>query len=318
MKLSQIAKDYDIKITNDINISGLNDLINAKETEITFLHDIKYKEQLKQTKASAVFVTKEFSNLCPKTSVPIVCENPYIAMAKTTKLFSKPLYKTTGAKPNIDKTTKLKENTALGFDTTIGKGSVIFDGVFIGDDVFIGNNCIIYPNVSIYSGTTIGDDCIIHAGTVIGSDGFGFANDGGKYIKIHHNGVVKIANDVEIGSNTSIDKAVFGATIIENGVRIDNLVHIAHNCHIGKGVIITGQCGFAGSSKLGDYVVIGAQSGVSGHLSIAPYTTISARSGVTKTIKNSHKQYTGFPIMEHKIWLKIQSKIQKLLPKDKR
>jgi UDP-3-O-[3-hydroxymyristoyl] glucosamine N-acyltransferase len=191
-------------------------------------------------------------------------------------------------------------------------------GTFIGDNVKIGKNAIIYPNVTIYRDCVVGDDVIIHSGTVIGSDGFGFAHTkDGKYVKIYQNGNVVIGDDVEIGSNTSIDRAAFSSTIIENGVRIDNLVHIAHNCKIGRGSIITGQCGFAGSSVLNEYVIVGAQSGIAGHLEIAPFTTISAKSGVTKTIKEPKKQWAGFPLMEHRSWLRLQGKITKLL-KDKK
>ncbi len=318
MKLSQLTQDYDITISNDIDITSINDISHATAGQISFVDNTKYQDQIKNTKASAVFIKKELEHLCPTTCVPIICVSPYVAMAKTTKLFAKKLYQTNGTKAKIDPTAVIKDRVSMGFGVVIGKNSTIFDGVFIGDDVCIGANTVIYANVTIYSGTTIGDDCIIHANTVLGSDGFGFANDGGKYIKIYHNGIVAIGNDVEIGSNTSIDKAVFGATSIGDGSRIDNLVHIAHNCRIGRGVIITGQCGFAGSSTIGDYVIVGSQSGVAGHLSIAPHTTISARTGVTKTIKHSHRQYTGFPHMEHKTWLKIQSKIAKLLPKDRK
>jgi UDP-3-O-[3-hydroxymyristoyl] glucosamine N-acyltransferase len=318
MKLSQLTKDYDIAISNDVHITGINDISHATTEQISFVDNSKYQNQLQNTKASAVFIKKELEPLCPATCVPIICTNPYVDMAKASKLFAKKLYRTSGPKAHIDPSATIKDRVSMGFGVCVGKNTVIFDGVFIGDDVHIGTNTIIYPNVTIYSGTTIGDDCIIHGNTVLGSDGFGFANDGGKYIKIYHNGIVAIGNDVEIGSNTSIDKAVFGATSVGDGSRIDNLVHIAHNCRIGRGVVITGQCGFAGSSTIGDYTIVGSQSGVAGHLSIAPYTTISARSGVTKTIKDSHRQYTGFPHMEHKTWLKIQSKISKLLPKDRR
>jgi UDP-3-O-[3-hydroxymyristoyl] glucosamine N-acyltransferase len=154
-------------------------------------------------------------------------------------------------------------------------------GAYIGDDVKIGDNTIIYPNVTVYRDCKIGSDCIIHAGTVIGSDGFGFANTkDGKYIKIYQNGNVEIGNDVEIGANCTIDRAVFKTTKIDNGVRIDNLVHIGHNCKIGTGSILVSQVGLSGSTTLNHYVVMGGQSGAAGHLEIAPFTTIAARGGV--------------------------------------
>lgn len=155
---------------------------------------------------------------------------------------------------------------------------------------------------------------MIHAGTVIGSDGFGFANTKeGKYIKIYQNGNVVIGNDVEIGSNTSIDRAAFNSTMIGNGVRIDNLVHIAHNCVIKDGCILVGQIGLSGSTILNEYVIMGGQSATSGHLEIAPFTTIAARGGVTKSITEPKKQWAGFPLMDHRTWLKLQARIAQLL-----
>ncbi len=206
------------------------------------------------------------------------------------------------------------QNVYLGKDSKIGSNCTIMAGAFIGDNVEIGNNTIIYPNVTIYRDCKVGSDCIIHAGTAIGSDGFGFANTKtGKYIKIYQNGNVTVGNDVEIGANCAIDRAVFKSTIIEDGVRLDNLVHIAHNCKLGRGCILTGQVGLSGSTTLHEYVVMGGQSATAGHLEVAPFTTIAARGGVTKTIDEPKKQWAGFPLMEHRPWLKLQGKIAKLL-----
>ena len=206
------------------------------------------------------------------------------------------------------------ENVFLGKNTKIGNNCTIMAGSFIGDNVLIEDNTIIYANVTVYKDCKIGSDTIIHAGTVIGSDGFGFANTkDGKYIKIYQNGNVVIGNDVEIGANCSIDRAVFKSTIIESGVRIDNLVHIAHNCILKTGCILTGQVGLSGSTILNEYVIMGGQSATAGHLEIAPFTTIAARGGVTKTINEPKKSWAGFPLMEHRTWLKLQGKIAKLL-----
>ncbi len=317
MTLNSIAKELNLDCNSDINITGLNTLKDASSCEISFLENKKYLSDLKDTKAGAVFITEEFKNELPSNTIALITEQPYLSLAMASKLFAPKVVETAGKKAVIGQKSTVMENVSIGKNTIIGNDVTLMSGAFIGDNVTIGNNAIIYPNVTIYRDCTIGNDCIIHASTVIGSDGFGFAHTkDGKYIKIYQNGNVTIGNDVEIGSNTSIDRAAFKSTIIEDGVRIDNLVHIAHNCIIGRGSIITGQCGFAGSSVLKEYVIMGAQSGVAGHLEIAPFTTISAKSAVTKSIKESKKQWAGFPLMEHRTWLKLQGKINRLLTKD--
>jgi UDP-3-O-[3-hydroxymyristoyl] glucosamine N-acyltransferase len=318
INLQEISKELNISCDKSIIIKGLNTLKDASSNEITFLDNQKYQNDLKLTKAAAVFVLKEFEAIVPAGTIALVCDAPYIALAMASKFFAPPVIEKQGSDAQIGKDSQIQENVFIGKNSTIGDNCIIMAGSYIGDKVSIGNNCTIYPNVTIYRDCTLGNNVMIHAGTVIGSDGFGFApTKEGKYIKIYQNGNVQIGNDVEIGSNTTIDRAAFSSTIIEEGVRIDNLVHIAHNCKIGKGSIITGQCGFAGSSILNEYVIMGAQSGVAGHLEIAAFTTISAKSGVTKSIKEPKKQWAGFPLMEHRTWLKLQGKISRLLTKDK-
>jgi len=313
MRLDDIAKSLDIHCISNIEITGLNTLKDASQDEISFFENKKYLDDLKNTNAGAVLVAPSFKNEVPKNTIALVCDNPYVSLAKVSKNFTQTIIQRRGKEAVIGKNCTIMDNVYIGFDSTIGDNCTIIGGAFIGDNVTIGDNCTIYPNVTIYRDCIIGNNVIIHSSTVIGSDGFGFANDNGKYVKIYQNGNVIIKDDVEIGSNTSIDRAAFKSTIIESGVRIDNLVHIAHNCFIGRGSIITGQCGFAGSSVLNEYVIMGAQSGVAGHLEIAAYTTISAKSGVTKTIKEPKKQWAGFPLMEHRTWLKLQARISKLL-----
>ncbi len=313
MRLNDITKTLDINCISDINIIGLNTLKDATKSEISFFENKKYLSDLKDTNAGAVLITSEFKSEVPKDTITLICDNPYVALANISKFFAPNIIEGSGKEAIIGKNCTIMDNVYIGFDSIIGDNCTIIGGAFIGDNVTIGDNCTIYPNVTIYRDCVIGNDVIIHSSTVIGSDGFGFANDSGKYIKIYQNGNVVIGDDVEIGSNTSIDRAAFKSTIIEYGVRIDNLVHIAHNCIIGRGSIITGQCGFAGSSVLKEYVIMGAQSGVAGHLEIAAFTTISAKSGVTKTIKEPKKQWAGFPLMEHKAWLKLQARISRLL-----
>ena len=314
MKLQEILDYLNISQNCDIEISGLNGLKDATSNELSFLESSKYISSLKDTKAAAVFVNKEFEQDVPSGTIVIVCDEPYINLAKASKLFAPKLIENDGNEPIIGENTTIMPNVHLGKNVVIGKNCTIMSGSFIADCVTIGNNTIIYPNITIYRDCKIGDDCIIHSGTVIGSDGFGFAHTkDGKYIKIYQNGNVIIGNDVEIGANCTIDRAVFSSTIIEDGVRIDNLVHIAHNCKIGRGSILVTQVGLSGSTTLQPYVIMGGQSATSGHLEIAAFSTIAARGGVTKSIKEPKKTWAGFPLIEHRDWLKLQGKISKLL-----
>ncbi len=314
MTLQEIAEFIGLNNQDEIEITGLNTLLDSNENQLTFLENKKYINDLKNTKAAAVLVTSENANEVPVGTIALICDEPYLNLAKVSKLFAPNVVEMDGEKPLIGGGTKVMPNVYIGKDSVIGSDCTIMAGAFIGDNVKIGNNTIIYPNVTVYRDCTIGNDCIIHAGTVIGSDGFGFANTkDGKYIKIYQNGNVAIGNDVEIGANCAIDRAVFNSTIIEDGVRLDNLVHIAHNCKIGRGSILVGQVGLAGSTILNAYVVMGGQSATAGHLEIAPFTTIAARGGVTKSITEPKKSWAGFPLFEHREWLKLQGKISNLL-----
>ncbi len=314
MTLQEIAEFIGINNQEKKEITGLNTLLDSNENQLTFLENKKYINDLKKTKAAAVLVTSENASEVPSGTVALVCDEPYLNLAKISKLFAPNVVETQGSEPLIGDNTTVMPNVYIGKDSVIGSDCTIMAGAFIGDNVTIGNNTIIYPNVTVYRDCKIGNDCIIHAGTVIGSDGFGFANTkDGKYIKIYQNGNVAIGNDVEIGANCAIDRAVFNSTIIEDGVRIDNLVNIAHNCKIGRGSILVGQVGLAGSTILNAYVVMGGQSAAAGHLEIAPFTTIAARGGVTKSITEPKKSWAGFPLFEHREWLKLQGKISNLL-----
>ena len=314
MQLNQLAKNLQIACDSDLEIVGLNTLKDANINQISFLENKKYAKDLQYTNAGAVFVTEQMLDLVPKDTIALVCENPYVTLAQASYYFAPKVIEL------VEEPYKVGNNCTIAPNVYIGKGAILGDncsvmpGAFIGDKVHIGNNCIIYPNVTIYRDCTVGNDVIIHAGTVIGSDGFGFAHTvDGKYIKIYQNGNVIIGNNVEIGANCAIDRAAFNATIIEDGARLDNLIHIAHNCIVGQGSILTGQVGLAGSTILKEYVVMAGQSAATGHLEIAPFTTISARGVVSKTITEPKKQWAGFPLMEHKAWLKLQSKISRLL-----
>ncbi len=311
MKLSQLAKDLLLSYHDkDFDVEAINTLSNAKKDEISFFDNKKYIDNLKNTQAGAVFITEEFVSFLPAGVGAIVSENPYLSMAKATHYFAKDLIRE-NLDSKIDASVMIGKHVHIGHGVVIEKNVIILDGAFVGENVFIGEGSIIHPNVTLYNDTVIGKFCIVHAGAVIGSDGFGYAHtQTGEHIKIHHNGHVELEESVEIGANSAIDRAVFGLTLIKSGTKIDNLVQIGHNCEIGAQSIIVSQAGISGSSILGKNVVMGGQSATAGHLEIGDFATIAARGGVTKSIAGG-KTYSGFPLMLHSDWLKLQAKIAK-------
>ena len=315
MKLSEIATLIGAEFSGeDREIKGMNTLSDASSDELSFVANSKYVKEIATSNAGAIIVDKNTKDEVPSTSIALVVEHPYWEMAVLSKKFSKQLEDVNSPKAKIGEGSIVSPKAQLANGATIGKNCQIMAGAYVGSNAQVGDDTILYPNVVVYRDCLVGSECIIHAGTAIGSDGFGFAsNKLGEHKKIYHNGNVVIEDDVEIGSNTSIDRAVFGKTIIKKGSRLDNLVHIAHNCEVGEYSVIAGQTGLAGSSKLGRSSVFGAQSGVAGHLEIAPFNTFAARTGVTKTIKESGKVFAGFPFMDHKSWLKIQGKLARLI-----
>jgi len=313
MKLKKICEILGLECERDIEISSINTLQSAKEGEISFFDNPKYEKYLKTTKASAVLIRQKDADKLPEGVIALVTDEPYLKLAYLTEHFAKTPWEDGGYQ--IAKSAKVHPSAQIAKGAKIGKNSVIMPGCVIGVDVEIGDNCIIYPNVTLYRDTKIGNNVKIHAGSVIGSDGFGYAHTkDGVHVKIYHLGRVVIEDDVEIGANTTVDRGVFGETVIKKGTIIDNLVQIAHNCELGEYSILTGQVGLAGSTKLGHHVIMGAQSGTAGHLEIAPMTTIAARGGVTKSIKTPGV-YSGFPLMPHKQWLKLQGLLSRLLKK---
>lgn len=312
MKLSEIASHIGLTCSEDKEIKAINMLHKATDDELSFIVDSNYIEALKATQASAVIVPSKFEAFVPQTTTALVSDEPYLAFARLSQLFTKALF-SSNDEPVVANSAFVHSSAVLGNGSRVGKNSTIMPNVVIGENVTIGNNCTIYPNVTIYNDTKIGNACIINAGSTIGSDGFGFAHTKtGEHVKIHHNGNVVLEDDVDIGANTTIDRGVFGSTLIQKGCKIDNLVQIAHNCEIGEYSIIVAQCGISGSTTLGRNVVMGGQSATAGHLKIGAFTQLAARSGVTKNIEGN-QTYAGFPLMEHKRWLKLQAKISKLL-----
>jgi len=314
--LSHICRELGLAYDGeDKIIRGLNTLKDAETSEISFLENSKYVSQLASTRAAAVFITPDTVHRLPEGVTAIVTETPYIMLAKASALFTRERLEHTGTPAAIGEDTVVEEGSYIADGAVIGERCHIMPGVIIGNNVVVGDNTVLYPNVTVYRDCVIGSDCIIHAGTVIGSDGFGFATtQQGEHVKIYQNGNVVVEDDVEIGANTTIDRAVFASTVVKKGVRIDNLVQIGHNCVIGEYSVLVSQVGLAGSSSLGRNVVMGGQSATAGHLTIAPFTTIAARGGVTKNVDKAGV-YGGFPLMEHRRWLKLQGILARLLKK---
>ena len=301
---------------SDISISGVSGIEEAKEGDITFFVNPKFFPLLYKTHASAILVAKEIPD-CNRAM--IIVPNPYMAFAKLINLFYVEKRKPVG----VDRNTVIGENVRFGKDLSVYPFVVIEDNVEIGDRVtvmpgsFIGRNSkidedtIIYPNVSVREGTEIGKRVIIHSGTSVGSDGFGFVQENGKHIKIPQVGSVVIEDDVEIGSNVSIDRATLGKTIIKKGTKIDNLVQIGHNVTIGENNILVSQVGISGSCVIGDNVLLAGQVGIADHVRIGDYVVVGAKSGVGKDIK-ANSVVSGAPAYPHHKWRRTQVCLPKL------
>jgi len=317
MKLSKIASILECEFSgDDIDIEGMNALKDATSSELSFVANAKYVKDIQDTKAAGVIVPESLVEYVPSGCVALVVENSYWSMAVLSKYFAPAIEDNTLPHAKIGEGSSVSDKAEIANGAVIGKNCTILAHVYVGANAVVGDNTILYPSVTVYRDCKIGADCIIHANTVIGADGFGFAtNNLGEHKKIYQNGNVVIEDDVEIGSNVSVDRAVFGSTILKKGVRIDNLVQIAHNCEIGEYSVFVAQSGSAGSTKLGRNVVVGGQAAFAGHLEIAPFSNFAARSGITHNIKESGKTYGGFPLMEQRTWLKLQAKIARLLKK---
>lgn len=304
-------------IGNDsLIIEGINSLDAAVQGEISFFADRKYKESLGKTKASAIIVSEE--NLL-FNGPQVVVSNPALAYARVASIFVPPVPRY----PGISEQAVLHDSTRIGKDVSIypvvyvgeealiGDNVIMFPGVFIGDRVKIGNGTVIYPNVTILHDCQIGKNVIINAGTVIGSDGFGFVRDGPVSVKIPQIGMVQIDDDVEIGANSCIDRAASGKTWIKRGVKTDNFVHVAHNVIIGEDTIVVAQVAISGSVHIGRQVIIGGQVAISDHVEIGDRVMIGSQSGVPKSIP-SGEVVSGTPAMPHRLWLKTSGIIRRL------
>jgi UDP-3-O-[3-hydroxymyristoyl] glucosamine N-acyltransferase len=315
MDINTIASLINAKVVGkNFEVTGMATLADAKPSEISFLSNSKYAKTLQSTKAGAVIVDENSQKYLPENCVALVVKHPYWEMAVLSEYFSTPIEDDNLEDAQIAQSAKIAPEAVIAKGAKIGENCRIMANSYIGNNVEIGDNTIIYPNVTVYKECKIGKNCIIHANSVIGGDGFGFATSNmGEHKKIYQNGNVVLEDDIEIGSCTTIDRAAFGSTLIKQGVRIDNLVQIGHNCVIGEYSVIVSQAGISGSTEMGRNVVMGGQSATAGHLTIAPFSTMAARSGVTKSIKESGKTFAGFPLMNHRAWLKLQGKLARLI-----
>ena len=303
-------------------ISNFDKIEEGKSGSISFLSNPKYESFLYQTDASAVIVSKDLTLKKPVKTALIRVSDPYLAFTILLQKYQEFIQKReTGIQvPSfIADNAQISENVFVGRFTQvdtgsqIGKNSQIYDRVSIGKNVIIGCDCTIYPGVVIYKDCIIGNNVVIHANSVIGSDGFGHAPQGdGTFKSIPQLGNVVIEDDVSIGSNTTIDRATMGSTIIRKGVKIDNLVQIAHNVEIGSNTAIAAQTGISGSTKVGENCLIAGQVGVAGHITIAPKTIVTGQSGVTKSVKIPGQTLGGTPASNNVDFLKRNALIRQL------
>jgi len=323
MNVKELAELINGEVIGDPQrkITGVSGVREAGEGDITFIYSPQYIRYLAGTKASCVIVKDPI----PDLAVPqIKVQNPQFAFAKVLEHF----YPRSVPPPGISNSAAVADSASIGDNTSIypfayiaegviiGDDTVIMSGAFIGERTKIGKECLIFPNVTIREGISIGDRVIIHAGTVIGSDGFGYVLEKGEHYKIPQVGGVIIEDDVEIGSNVSIDRATIGNTIIRRGTKIDNLTQIAHNVSIGEKSLIISQVGIAGSTEIGDFAVIGGQAGIADHTTIASGTMVAAQSGLKGQIEKGI--YAGSPAIPHATWLRAQALFGKLPELNKR
>lgn len=291
-----------IEGNSSVKVGGFSKIEEGKPGTLTFLANPKYTHYIYTTKASIVLVNNDFVAEQPIEATLIRCFNAYAALAILMDMVEKMKPQKTGVEPM----SYISDNAVVGKDVYVGAFSYIADGAkignnvkvypqaYVGDGVTIGDNTILYPGAKIYHGCIVGDNCIIHAGAVIGSDGFGFAPENGVYKKIPQMGIVIIEDDVEVGANTTIDRAVMDATIIRKGVKLDNLIQIAHNVEVGENTVMAAQVGVSGSTRIGKQCMFGGQVGLGGHITVGDNANIGAQAGIISNIK-PNAQLLGAP-----------------------
>ncbi|MDX8398049.1 MAG: UDP-3-O-(3-hydroxymyristoyl)glucosamine N-acyltransferase [Mariprofundaceae bacterium] len=322
IRLGDIAKLVEGHVNSadmDIMVSAINTLAKANADEISFLANAHYKQEVEHTAAAAVLISDAWADEVSGSAVFLRVKDPYLAFAKLQRFFY-PQVKASGqrhASACIDVSAKLAE------DVDVAAGCVIESGVFIaagtrlsagciiGEGVHIGHDCLLHAGVKVASGCMLGDRVILQAGAVLGSDGFGYAWSGSEHLKIPQVGRVILHDDVEIGANSCIDRGALGDTVIQQGVKLDNLIQIGHNVEVGALTVMASQVGISGSTKIGQGCQIGGQAGTAGHLTIADGCQLAARTGVMSDLQ-AGGVYAGMPAMPHRHWLKTSVLINRL------
>ena len=303
----------------DVKVNNFSKIEEGKPGTLTFLANPKYEHFIYQTEASIVLVNNDFTPTEPIKATLIKVANAYASLAILLNMVEQAKEKKAGIDSTayISTSAIVKENcyignfAYIGDHVKVGHNCKIYPHVYIGDNVTIGDNCIIYPHVTIYEGCKIGNNCILHAGSVIGSDGFGFAPEGESYNKIPQLGNVILEDNVEVGANTTIDRAVMDSTIIRKGVKLDNLIQIAHNVEVGENTVMAAQVGIAGSTKVGRHCMFGGQVGLSGHIHIADNVILGAQCGVISDVKEQ-TTLLGAPAINAKSFMRSSAIFNRL------
>ncbi len=327
---AQIAQMIQGNVEGDANatVNYIARIEDAKEGQMAFFANLKYEEYLYSTKASVVLINEDFVLKQPIAATLIRVKDAYQSFAQLLQTYEQmvskkpvgiqePIYK--GNNVTLGNSIYVGAFTYISDGVTIGDNTVIHPQVYLGNKVLIGKNCVINAGVKIYHNCRIGDNVIIHAGTIIGGDGFGFAPQAdGSLSKVPQLGNVIIEDDVEIGANTTIDRATLGSTIIRKGAKLDNLIQIAHNVEVGERTVIAAQAGISGSTKIGKQAMIGGQAGIVGHIILADGTKINAQSGVSKSVKKENVALTGSPAHDYSAMLRAQAVFRTLPDMEKK
>jgi UDP-3-O-[3-hydroxymyristoyl] glucosamine N-acyltransferase len=319
MRLRDLAEALSCQLVGEgeVEIRGVASIREAKEGELTFVADARHLKHLEETQASAIILSLQDP---PSAKPTLRTDNPYLAFAKALQLLHPQALPSPGVHPTavLEEGVRLGEGVFVGAFTFIGKESmvgdrsILFPQVYIGRGSHIGKGCLLYPQVMVREGIWIGDRVIVHSGTVLGSDGFGYAKDKeGRYHKIPQIGGVRVEDDVEIGANVTIDRATLGQTRIGRGTKIDNLVQIAHNVQVGQDTVIVSQVGIAGSTKIGNRVTLAGQVGIVGHIEIGDDSIVGSQSGVAENL-GPKSIVTGSPAIPHNLFLQMAVSLPKV------
>jgi UDP-3-O-[3-hydroxymyristoyl] glucosamine N-acyltransferase len=318
--LNEIVARFGGEVLGDarVRIVQVATLERARADQISFFNNPRYRRQLEQTSAGAVILSREAAEFtsCPR----IVCDDPYAYFARLSAFLNPPQPTVASVHPSaaihatarVDATASIGPFVVIGPGAVVGARSALDAGCSLGENASLGVDCRLYANVVVYHDCVIGDRVILHAGAVIGADGFGIAWEAGRWCKIPQIGRVLIGDDVEVGANTTIDRGALDDTVIEEGVKLDNQIQIGHNCRIGAHTAIAGCVGIAGSTHIGRYCRIGGSAMIGGHLDIADHVEISAATGVPKPIRKQGTYTALYPISVHDEWLRNASHIRHL------